>query len=78
MTLIYVGNSNGCIGRCDAHCYDAHSPTCECICGGRNHGKGKDQAIANSRKHFAEILAANPDALPELSKDILQRTFDLL
>lgn len=47
-TLIYVGNSDGCVGRCDARCYDAHEPDCDCICGGRNHGAGLEQALANT------------------------------
>jgi hypothetical protein len=49
-TLIAVYNSEGCIGRCDARCYEADEPECECICGGRNHGAGKQQAIENTRE----------------------------
>jgi hypothetical protein len=49
-TLIAVYNSDGCVGRCDAKCYDATLPDCECICGGRNHGAGKKQAIENTQK----------------------------
>lgn len=26
--------------RCDARCSDAKGHTCECACGGKNHGKG--------------------------------------
>lgn len=46
-TLISVHNSEGCVGRCDAKCYDARHPTCVCICGGRNHGAGKSEAMGN-------------------------------
>ena len=49
-TLIAVYNSEGCAGRCDARCYDAAEEPCECICGGRNHGAGKQQAIDNTRE----------------------------
>jgi hypothetical protein len=49
-TLIAVYNSEGCVGRCDARCYDADEPGCECICGGRNHGAGKQQALDNTRE----------------------------
>lgn len=49
-TLIAVYNSEGCAGRCDARCYDAAEPECECICGGRNHGAGKQQALDNTRE----------------------------
>jgi hypothetical protein len=54
-TLIYVGNSEGCVGRCDAKCYEASAPDCECICGGRNHGKGLERALANT----AEMIDPN-------------------
>lgn len=33
------------IGTCDARCYDAKTPGCDCICGGRCHGKGLRAAI---------------------------------
>jgi hypothetical protein len=49
-TLIAVYNSEGCVGRCDARCYDADEPECECICGGRNHGAGKQLALDNTRE----------------------------
>lgn len=49
-TLIAVYNSEGCVGRCDSKCYDAVSGPCDCICGGRNHGAGRAQAIANTRE----------------------------
>jgi hypothetical protein len=49
-TLIAVYNSEGCVGRCDARCYDAAEDECDCICGGRNHGAGKQQAIDNTRE----------------------------
>jgi hypothetical protein len=47
-TLIYVGNSEGCVGRCDAKCYEATEPECQCICGGRNHGVGLQRAQENT------------------------------
>jgi predicted RNase H-like HicB family nuclease len=49
-TLIAVYNSDGCVGRCDARCYDAEWDECDCICGGRNHGAGKQQALDNARE----------------------------
>lgn len=48
-TLISAHNSEGCYGRCDAKCYGAASPDCDCICGGMNHGKGEQQAYDNTR-----------------------------
>jgi hypothetical protein len=49
-TLIAVYTSKGCVGRRDARCYDADEPECECICNGRNHGAGKQQALDNTRE----------------------------
>ena len=37
-TLIAVYDNDGCKGRCDARCYEAREPHCDCVCGGRNHG----------------------------------------
>jgi hypothetical protein len=51
-TLIAVYSSDGCEGRCDAKCYDAKEPVCNCICGGRNHGAGKKRAMQNTQKLF--------------------------
>lgn len=48
-TLIAVYNSDGCQGRCDARCYMAKHPDCDCICGGKNHGAGLQQARDNTR-----------------------------
>lgn len=48
-TLIAVYNSQGCVGRCDANCYEARHATCTCICGGRNHSAGKSRAMENVR-----------------------------
>lgn len=50
MTLIAVYNSEGCVGRCDAKCYEASSPDCDCVCGGRNHGAGQQRAMENTRE----------------------------
>jgi hypothetical protein len=49
-TLIAVYNSESCVGRCDARCYDAAEESCECICQGRNHAAGREQAIDNTRE----------------------------
>jgi predicted RNase H-like HicB family nuclease len=49
-TLIAVYTSDGCVGRCDARCYGAKHPDCNCICGGKNHGAGLQQAMDNTRE----------------------------
>jgi hypothetical protein len=53
MTLITIGNSEG-SRRCDARCYDAKGPKCSCCCGGKNHGKGLQVAIENTRNMIAD------------------------
>jgi len=48
-TLIEVRGGDGeLIGRCDARCYNAQHPHCTCVCGGRNHGVGLQQALHNT------------------------------
>lgn len=53
MTLIAVYKNSGdrgsvCVGRCDARCYEAKTPDCDCIYKGANHGAGKERAISNT------------------------------
>ena len=50
MVLIEVRNSEGIVGRCDAKCYNTEGPDCDCICGGKNHGAGQQQAMDNTRE----------------------------
>jgi len=53
-TVLAVYNSEGCVGRCDAHCHEAQHAECECICGGMNHGAGTQQAIQNTTEMVEE------------------------
>jgi hypothetical protein len=50
VTLISYHNSSGEEGRCDAKCYNAEHPDCDCICGGRNQSAGREQALDNTRE----------------------------
>ena len=65
-TLFAVYVSGECIHRCDAKCYDSHTPTesCKCVCGGDNHGVGLSQAINNTITYAAkwqrDFMAENP------------------
>jgi hypothetical protein len=52
--LLSVHTSEGCVGRCDAKCYNAQSTTCACVCGGKNHGAGFQVAFENTEKFAAE------------------------
>jgi hypothetical protein len=49
-TLISYASSGGDQGRCDAKCYEAENEPCDCICQGRNHGAGLEQALDNTRE----------------------------
>lgn len=55
-TLISVGGNNGIEGRCDARCYNADFPKCDCICGGRNHGIGLQKAQQNTSEMAKSLL----------------------
>ncbi len=56
MTLIAVYNSDGCVGRCDAKCYNAECAECDCICGGHNHGAGLKRATENTQQMADEWI----------------------
>lgn len=77
-TLIAVYNSDGLVGRCDAKCYNAKHPTCDCICGGKNHGAGFQKAMDNTRELFEPWVEAYAkakgltDYRAEVSPDVLQ------
>lgn len=45
------------VGRCDARCYLASRPECDCVCGGANHRAGLDRAIAQTREHADRWIA---------------------
>jgi hypothetical protein len=68
MTLITVGDNYG-QRRCDANCYNASGAHCDCVCGGRNHGKGLAVAQDNTRRAAVELLKR---AGAEIPPEILQ------
>jgi hypothetical protein len=74
-TLIRVGNSEG-ERRCDAKCYDAIHPECDCVCGGMNHGKGAAGALENTRCHAESILKVYKERTGE-DAEILPQQGDL-
>jgi len=65
--LLAAYNSEGCIGRCDAKCYNATCEDCTCICGGANHGAGVRQAAENTERMAEQWIEkykeAHPDAI---------------
>ena len=47
-TVVEARKADGSLlGRCDAKCHTAKGPKCKCVCKGRNHGVGFDQAFRN-------------------------------
>lgn len=56
MTVMIYGNGEG-THRCDARCHDASEYTkCTCICGGRNHGKGRAFAQRTAERIGERLL----------------------
>jgi hypothetical protein len=74
-TLISVGNSSGETRRCDAKCYNGHGKTCDCVCGGVNHGKGFNIAAQQVTERFEEMFKTFKENHPEF---IESREFALL
>lgn len=58
-TLMQWGNSEGVKGRCDAKCHNAFGPDCNCMCGGRYHGGGRDGTLQERIAQYGdEVLEA--------------------
>lgn len=59
-TLIQVGRSSGWSQRCDARCHNATGPDCDCVCGGRFHGRGASgtlrEAVEQTALRFVDEL----------------------
>jgi hypothetical protein len=66
------------VGRCDAKCYDAHEPDCDCICGGRNHGARLVQALENTAD-LVDPTGELREPMPEMGgvRVVLQPTLPL-
>jgi len=67
IALPAVSGSDSCTGSCDVRCYDATAPACACICGGRNHGAGRQQAVINTSEHALEWLDRAMTADPSIT-----------
>lgn len=77
--LIYASNGDHCIGKCDANCYNATHPECDCICRGANHGVGLKQAQENTAKYCDEWIKkyAEEKALSQKDIHVNQKIFQL-
>lgn len=67
-TIITATSGNGKTRRCDARCYNARGKKCTCICGGRNHGVGLNQAISQSADWLTPASFDYPGPDYKLSK----------
>lgn len=79
-TLITVGHSSGEQRRCDAKCYNATSPECDCVCGGTNHGIGLKAATANTEAIAKNLLKEYKEKYPDRKieiVDVQQELFNL-
>ncbi len=54
-TLITRSTSRG-TRRCDGLCHNATGKKCRCVCGGKNHGVGENQAVINTADMAQELL----------------------
>jgi hypothetical protein len=71
-TLLTVGNDSGVVGRCDAKCYNAKHPHCNCVCGGVNHGVGLATAVRNVAVAGQKMIDRYIDQRPELEANTPQ------
>jgi hypothetical protein len=73
MTLIEIRKADGTlVGRCDARCYNAITPECECCCGGKNHGRGVERAVAQTREQAFNLISEHWKGLLEMDQRKLQ------
>jgi hypothetical protein len=72
-TLIYVRYGSGEYHRCDARCYTAREPNCQCICKGANHGIGEAKAVQNVLAYTEKQVQAIAMKGGWVSEEIKQR-----
>lgn len=64
-TVMSWQSSGGRKGRCDARCHGAKHTNCTCICGGKNHGVGGQQALENTANYVDGMVEALEDKIGE-------------
>jgi hypothetical protein len=73
MTLIEIRKADGTlVGRCDARCYNAIGSLCECCCGGKNHGRGVERAVAQTREQAFTMIPEHWKGLGEPMIPVLE------
>ena len=73
-TLMTYSNSEG-SRRCDAKCHNATNSTCNCICGGKNHGVGEDVARDNVQEYAERELKRLADDGDETAGELLEEIY---
>lgn len=68
-TLLTIRTPGGTMRRCDAKCYNATKPHCDCICKGGNHGVGRRQGIQNAIRALEEYCKREGLNVPMVSKE---------
>ena len=67
-------DADGYEGRCDARCYGATHPDCDCVCRGMNHGKGLRQAADNTQRLADQWVDTwrqeHPDAQVQMAMEL--------
>lgn len=70
--LLRWNNDDGSAGQCDSRCHNAKLPECDCRCGGRFHGKGRNgtlqEALANTSPEELATLARTPNPLASCNR----------
>lgn len=68
--MIEYRSSGGDYRRCDAKCYNANNSTCTCVCGGGNHGGGKEAALENTSQVAEALLtkAGREDVVEQIER----------
>ncbi len=56
MAVISIFDGDRCVGQCDESCYDSECDECTCVCGGINHGVGREQAIKNTLIFLDDLI----------------------
>ena len=62
--------------HCGRDCYLQRVGNCHCICGGLNHGVGRQQAINNSKQIIDALLQQLPYTAFWICDDVKQLSFD--
>lgn len=75
MTTVFTAGSSEGERRCDAKCHDATAGDCDCICGGRYHGVGKQ--VLDLVRADIEAGVVGRDPAITITEAVRQRALEL-